>query len=309
MKKTLVTGASGFLGSHLVEAFARGQKEVVALIRRSGGQSGMQRMENLFNWFGLNGSVPNWVKVVEADISLPRFGLDEATYQSLQKQTGEVIHCAASTSFSERQRSRVETSNLCALKNMLAFATGASVSSFHMVSTAFVGFSADGTCKEEVAERDEFPNVYEETKYLAEHEMVNFCEHHGLPWKIYRPSIVYGHSENGRTFRFNGLYYPIKTLYLLKKIFTEDLNNGAYRSRDLGVYRGEQGKLFFPIELETHGQNGINLIPVDYFVKAFMRFYQSGELNRIYHITNPRDTSLDVLVEYISRYFGLNYPV
>ncbi|MFW5900904.1 MAG: SDR family oxidoreductase [bacterium] len=305
MKKILVTGASGFLGSHLVEAFMREGRGVVALVRKSGGQSGQQRMENLFNWFGLNGSARRYCEIVEGDISQPGFELDYNTYRSLQARTSEIIHCAANTSFGEQRRGDVEMANLAAMKNVLQFAAGASVSCFHLVSTAFVGSPDQNACKEEIPERKEFPNVYEETKYLAEKTVRSFCESNGLPWKIYRPSVVYGKSFNGKTFRFNGLYYPIKTLYLLKKIFLKDLNNGANRSRELGVFREQTGRLFFPIELETHEDNGINLIPVDYFVKAFLFLYENNGFAKIHHITHPRSTSPDTLVSYISEYFHL----
>jgi len=305
MKKILLTGATGFLGSHLAAAFIEEGREVIAVVRKNGGQTGRQRMESLFDWFAVSGSARRHCEVVEADISEPGLALDCNSYRSLQARTSEIIHCAASTSFAEQRRVDAEKANLTALENILQFASGASVSGFHLVSTAFVGSPRHNSCKEEIPERHEFPNVYEETKHQAEQAVRSFCERNGLPWKIYRPSVVYGHSFNGKTFRFNGLYYPIKTLYLLKKIFLKDLNNGANRSRELGVSREQTGRLFFPIELETHDRNGINLIPVDYFVKAFLSLYDNNGSAKIHHITQPRSTSLDTLVSYISEYFHL----
>ncbi|MBS3768810.1 MAG: NAD(P)-dependent oxidoreductase [Bacteroidales bacterium] len=38
MKKILLTGASGFLGSHLAAAFIEEGRKVIAVVRKNGGQ-------------------------------------------------------------------------------------------------------------------------------------------------------------------------------------------------------------------------------------------------------------------------------
>lgn len=305
MKKILITGATGFIGSHLAAAFMEEGKDVIVLARSKGNQSGWQRMQNRFHWFQLNGSAHQFGKVIEADISRPQFGLSNEAYRNFLNETSEIIHCAADTSFSDKVRSNVEMANLEALKHVLKFANEASVNRFHLVSTAFVCPTGLNICKEEIVDRESFLNVYEETKYKAEKEVKRFCELSGIPWKIYRPSIVYGNSLNGKTFRFNGLYYPIKTLYLLKKVFAKDLENGGTHSQKLGVYKDINGRICFPIELETQPHTGINLIPIDYFVETFLALYNMENTGRIHHITNPHPSPLEVLLEYTSRYFEL----
>ncbi len=305
MEKILITGATGFIGSHLAAAFIKTGKEIIALTRNKGRQSGWQRMQDRFHWFQLNGPAHQFCKVVEADISRPQFGLSDEEYLNLLNNTSVIIHCAANTSFSDKLRSNVELANLEALKHVLKFANQASVNRFHLVSTAFVCPTGPNVCKEEITERESFLNVYEETKYKAEKEVIRFCEISGIAWKIYRPSIVYGNSLNGRTFRFNGLYYPIKTLYLLKKMFAKDLMNGATHSKKLGVYKDVNDGIFFPIELETKPCTGINLIPINYFVEAFLVLFNNENAGRIHHITNPHPSPLELLLDYTSRYLEL----
>jgi len=305
MNKILITGATGFIGSHIAAAFVKEGREIVVTARNKGDLSGWQRMQKRFQWFQLNGAPDQLCKVVEADISRPQFGLSHEAYRSLLNDTPEIIHCAASTSFADKLRSSVEVANLEALKHVLKFATEASVDRFHLVSTAFVCPTGLNVCKEEIVERKSFLNVYEETKYQAEKETKRVCELSGIPWKIYRPSIVYGDSQDGRTFRFNGLYYPIKTLYLLKKMFAGDLKKGGTHSQKLGVYRDADGRIFFPIELEAKPNTGINLIPVDYFVSAFLALFNTYDAGKIHHITNPRPSPLEILLDYTTGYLDI----
>ncbi len=305
MNKILITGATGFIGSHIAAAFVKEGREIVVTARNKGDLSGYQRMQKLFQWFQLNGTTDKLCKVVEADISRPQFGLSHDTYHSLLNDTSEIIHCAASTSFADKLRSSVEVANLEALKHVLKFATEASVDRFNLVSTAFVCPTGLNVCKEEIVERKSFLNVYEETKYRAEKESKRVCELSGIPWKIYRPSIVYGNSQNGRTFRFNGLYYPIKTLYLLKRMFAGDLQNGGNHSMKLGVHRDDEGRIFFPIKLETKPNTGINLIPVDFFVNAFLALFNTDDAGKIYHITNPYPSPLELLLDYTTSYLDI----
>ena len=177
----MITGATGFIGSHLAAAFMEEGKDIIALARSKGRQSGWQRMQNRFNWFQLNGSAHQFGKVAEADICRPQFGLSHEAYRNLLNETSEIIHCAANTSFSDKVRSNVEMANLEGLKHVLKFANEASVNRFHLVSTAFVCPTGLNVCKEEIVERESFLNVYEETKYKAEKEVKRFCELSGIP--------------------------------------------------------------------------------------------------------------------------------
>lgn len=82
MKPVTITGATGLLGNHLASALLREGIPVIAFVRRKSSSSGSERMEKRFKWLGL----------------------DQEDYAWLARHTGEIIHCAANTSFSEKLR-------------------------------------------------------------------------------------------------------------------------------------------------------------------------------------------------------------
>ena len=60
-----------------------------------------------------------------------------------------------------------------------------------------------------------------------------------------------------------------------------------------------------PIRIEVSRQGGLNLVPVDHCVRAFMAIMEDGLEGGIYHIANPRSTALEDLVAFGKRRFEL----
>ena len=127
----LVTGASGFLGSHLTAALlARGHR-VTALCRPGRGLSPHARMARLAAWLDIRPDARTRLEVCEGEIERPRLGLDKADALRLADRVETVLHCAADTSFAARHRARVERSNLAGLNHVLDFAREAGCPDFH----------------------------------------------------------------------------------------------------------------------------------------------------------------------------------
>ena len=225
---------------------------------------------------------------------------------NLLQNVDEIIHCASNTSFSEKKRPEVEATNITGLSNVLSFAAESGCSFFHHVSTAFVAGKKDGLCCEELVDPGEFNNVYEETKARGERMAWDFCRGEGIRLNIYRPSIIYGDSRTGRSLRFNAVYFPIKTAVFLKNLYEFDLRErGGKKAVLLGIRMENDGRLFMPIRIEVRDGGGINLIPIDYFVAAFMALLAERPDGGIFHIVNPRLKKTEDIIGYAKRLFGL----
>jgi len=53
---------------------------------------------------------------------------------------------------------------------------------------------------------------------------------------------VYGDSRNGRTTRFDAVYYPVKTILFLRDLYEKDISErGGRKARETGVRIDEKG--------------------------------------------------------------------
>jgi nucleoside-diphosphate-sugar epimerase len=178
-----VTGATGFIGSHLVEALLRDGHEVVCLARDP------RKAERLFGPRG-----PTVVRGNLADAAALRTGCAGAEL---------VFHVAGLTA--ARNREEFFAVNRDATRRVLEAARGSAPGLrrfVHVSSLSAVGPSRRGT----VVAEDETPHPvsdYGRSKLAGE----QVVRESGLPWTIVRPPTVYGprDAEMLRLFRFGRL--------------------------------------------------------------------------------------------------------
>ena len=300
MNKTTIalTGATGFLGSHLMAALLSKGFRVIALGRPNKKESLQQRIYKLLSWFGIE-SLSGQLELVEIDLLKPLMGLSQLEYKKLCDLTDQIIHCASDTSFTERKRDIVFSSNVTSLNGILELASNADVSFFHYISTAFVTRGNGTVCKECLSTSTDFINVYEESKSQAEKKVNDYCQENSVPFTLIRPSIVYGDSHTGRSLKFNALYFPVQSANYIKEIYLNDINNnGGKKSEELGIHIDNEGYLFLPLRIYLPGKGALNLIPINYFVDATLKILENASLGGIYHLTNNTVTNLEILSKY-----------
>jgi nucleoside-diphosphate-sugar epimerase len=302
----LVTGGTGFIGSHLTADLLRRGRRVIAIARRSASASAAERIARLLEWFASTSEERSRLTVLEGRLDDPDLGLDPPRREDIARRVGEIVHCASDTSFSERKRNQVEQANVANAENVLAFAARSRCSFFHHVSTAYVAGTRSGPCEEELVETGSFTNVYEETKCRGERAVRAGCRREGIGLAIYRPSIVYGDSKTGRTLRFDAVYYPVKAVLFFKETYERDIRErGGAKAREMGVTIDGEGRLRLPLRVETTCAGGVNLVPIDYFVASFVAIMEGRHDGGIFHIVNDRLVTIETLAEYTRRFFGV----
>ena len=303
----LVTGATGFLGSHTaVELLKKGYR-VILIIRPDGKRSAVERIGIVFKWFGiLINNFKDKITIIEGELKKKNLGIDKKTYSYLSSEIDEIIHCAGETSFSEKKRKDLESTNIEILENLtkLIDSPGSNCSFFHHISTVYVAGKVSGTIRERITNTSDFNNPYEETKYLGEKYISEKTTELGVHLNIYRPSIVYGHSETGRSTIFNAVYYPVKMALFLRDTYLNDIRNkNGIKAAQMGVSEDKEGVVLLPIRIEKKEGGEINLIPIDFYIDSFMAILENGVEPGIFHIVNNSPNSLEDITSFFSTEF------
>jgi nucleoside-diphosphate-sugar epimerase len=292
-----VTGATGFVGSNLVlELLGQPDAHIYALVR-PGQEPASVRLRNALMGsaraagYGrsLNRAVEERCHAVEGNIEEKACGVDALRLPRLTN----FWHVAASLRFEDRYADEIYRANVEGTRNALALARRCRLDRyFNYVSTAFVAGCRTGLISEEITRGHETNNHYENSKIQAE-MLVN--EEHGLPTRIYRPSIVIGHS---RTYAvasgFTGLYGFMRRVLRLSQIMRR-LQDGLAERTDLQVII-DRGAL-------------MNLIPVDVVARQMVRISRSAAGAKVYHITNPAPPSAGEVAGAIFQELDLKLPV
>lgn len=170
--KALVTGASGFTGSHLVQALVDRGDEVIAYVRAS---SNVEKLK----------TPP--VTLAYGDIT------DEAALTQAMQGVDTVFHTAAYVELGLVDERRMEQVNIQGTQAVLAAARAAKVSKMVYCSTIGVYGDTQGEVIDETFQRTQkdFSSAYDRTKYLAQ-RAVNAAASHGLDVVSVLPSGIFG---------------------------------------------------------------------------------------------------------------------
>ncbi len=259
-----VTGATGFIGRHLVERLlARDGGDIHVLVR----EGSTERLDELIERWGR----PERIKPVSGDLSEPLLGVDEETRRVLKGTIDHFFHLAALYDMAAADDSRNEQVNVAGTLNAVELANDVEARRFHHMSSIAVAGLYKGTFTEPMFdEGQELAHPYHRTKYESE-KLVR--ERAKAPWRAYRPSLVVGNSKTGEMDKIDGPYYFFKAIQKLRHALPE----------------------WFPLVSLEWGWT--NIVPVDYVAAAVDHIaHLDGLDGQAFHLVDPQgQRSGDVL--------------
>jgi thioester reductase-like protein len=264
-----LTGATGFIGRHLVERLlANRDGEIYVLVR----DSSTNRLPELIDrWARAAGpAAAKRVQPVIGDLRRPLLGVGEERVEELRGQVGHFVHLAAvydMTAPAERNTA----ANVGGTTHAIELARSLDAGCLHHVSSIAVAGAFRGTFNEDMFdEGQKLPSPYHRTKFEAERIV---REQPFIPWRVYRPGIVVGDSRTGEMDKVDGPYYFFKAIQRARGLMPEWL---PLIGPDLGY---------------------TNVVPVDWVAAAMEHLMHQPDLHgSAFHLTDPRPQRVAELI-------------
>jgi NAD(P)-dependent dehydrogenase (short-subunit alcohol dehydrogenase family) len=262
-----VTGATGFIGRYLVQELLENREGEVFVLCREGS---LPRLESLIEEWKASDLDGDRVTPVIGDLGEPDLGL---SHQWISAHSGEVehfFHLAAIYDMTASDEMN-ETMNVGGTRNAIGLAGKLEVEHFHQVSSVAASGDYRGVFDETMFDEGQrLPSPYHRTKFESE-KIVR--EEATVPWRVYRPAVVVGHSETGAMDKIDGPYYFFPVFKRLR-----DTLPGWVPL--VGVDLGDT-----------------NVVPVDYVAKAMDHIaHKPGLDGQAFHLVNPDPISTVELV-------------
>ncbi len=194
-----VTGATGFIGRHLVEELLK-REGTVYVLTREGSQG---KVDALAERLGAGSRIVP----VKGNLSQPGLGIE-----GFDEPIDHFFHLAAVYDIQADEASS-ELANVQGTRHVAEFANAQKVGRFHHVSSIAVAGDYRGVFQEDMLEEGQrLTHHYHRTKYESEKLVRREVEAKTL---VYRPGMVVGHSQTGEMDKVDGPYYMFT---LLKKL-------------------------------------------------------------------------------------------
>ncbi|MGE7624072.1 amino acid adenylation domain-containing protein [Viridibacillus sp. NPDC096237] len=303
-KIVLLTGATGYLGAHILERLLNLPSTVIyCLLRKDKDQVlDANLKEKMVFYFGIEilQKMKGRVEFLEGDLSLTDLGLNPQSSKYLKDTVDSIIHCGGDVRhYGEREH--FQKVNVQSTKYLLHLAKSADAR-FHYVSTLSVAGHAESDPNKFLFFESDFErgqvldNVYLESKFQAE-KLVRDAIKKGVRATIYRVGNLVGHSRTGK-FQYN-------------------INENAFYRLLKGICLSKAAP-----KIETY----IDLTPVDYCSLAITELsYIGNTIGQTMHICNPvqldweqfinnlKCVGYDILLmneqEYMDKFFNANLTI
>lgn len=284
MSLILVTGATGLLGSALSAAWISQGGEVVALSRNDPDRGRTwSAVRDAAKGFGFNPIPEGRLQVIPTTNGQP----DEP----LPLDIVAIWHCAAEMTFDGaklEQSYRTNVSETCDLYRAVCDRL-LSCRRFYYVSTAYTAGMTGGDVYETLHAGPSCVNVYQVTKWCAEHALRHLHGTQALPVTIVRPSLIVGHEVTGWTRRNDyGVYRYLTALRFAKK-------SGASSVR-----------------IDVRREARPDIVPIDRVASAMIGLTQrhlQGNAFEIFHATGGTRLTLEELLCAMGDVLGVNVSI
>jgi NAD(P)-dependent dehydrogenase (short-subunit alcohol dehydrogenase family) len=260
-----VTGATGFIGRHLVEELLRNRTgDVYVLVR----ETSRDRLDDLIaKW--PDGAAER-VKPIVGDLTEPKLGVSEGEIVALRGTIDHFFHLAAIYDMTADEE-RNERLNVEGTRHAVDLANALDAGILHHVSSVAAAGAHRGLFREDMFdEGQKLPSAYHRTKFESEKIA---REESRVPWRVYRPAVVVGHSKTGVMDKVDGPYYFFKAIQKIRGLLPE----------------------WAPLVGPELGWT--NIVPVDYVAAAMDHIaHEDGLDGQAFHLAHPKgQRSGDVL--------------
>ncbi|MBF6336355.1 thioester reductase domain-containing protein [Nocardia abscessus] len=253
-----MTGATGFLGLHLLsELAARTEAEIYCLVRAADRDEALARLESGLRHYRLwRPDSSSRIVPVVGDLAEPRFGTKTEDFHMLS-QADAIVHNGARVNHAEPY-ARLRGANVVGTRAVLRSALSRGIP-VHIVSTTSVAVAHGRSPDEPVLESDrpslsELPGGgYTMTKWVGE-ELMAQAAASGLPVAVYRPDRVCGRAHVGAVSTNDAFWTLVRAAVVLGAVPTEDAE--------------------------------IRLIPADYVAAAVVHILLHGAATQVHHLVN-----------------------
>ena len=254
-----VTGATGFIGGFFLEQLAARKGQIYVLVR----QASREKLEALKT--RLPTATAERLIPVYGDITQPSMGLSANDLSVLKGNVSQFFHFAAIYDMAADEASQA-AANINGTLYAVQAAEAMQASCFHHVSSVAVSGLFRGTFREDMFEEAEnLDHPYFRTKHESEKVVRQRCQ---IPFRIYRPSAVLGHSRTGEIDKIDGPYYSFKVIQKIRDTLPK----------------------WMPLVGVESGLN--NVVPVDFVAKAIDHIaHLKGQDGGCFHIADPEHYS------------------
>jgi short-subunit dehydrogenase len=267
MASYLVTGATGFIGRHLVQELLKREGTIHVLVR----EGSRARVEELVSRWGAD---EGRILTVIGDLGAPALGVSEADQEKL-RGVEHFFHLAAVYDMAADEETN-RRANVDGTRHAVELANKLGVGNFHHVSSIAVSGRYRGLFLENMFdEGQKFRDPYSRTKFESEQIARNESK---VPWRVYRPGIVVGHSETGEMDKVDGPYYFFKVIQRLRDALPP----------------------WTPLVGLEGGK--INVVPVDFVARAMDHIaHKEGLDGKAFHVTDPNAKSAGHVMNVFAR--------
>ena len=282
LQHILLTGATGFLGVHLLhELLEKTSANIHCLVRAENVSEARNKLKNKLSFYQLwNEQHSQRIIPIIGNLEKNLLGLSEKEFQDLASQIDVIYHNGASVNLIYPY-SVLKPANVLGTQEILRLASQIKIKPVHFVSTTSVFCPENYPENEVLLESDPLDYYqglvggYPQSKWVAE-KLVMQARERGLPVTIYRAARIIGHSQIG----------ICNTEDLFSRIITTCMQLGATPN----------------IDWED------NLTPVDYVSQAIVYLsFQKESLGKAFHLLNPQIISMNHLFNLI-RKLGYQLP-
>jgi len=263
-----VTGATGFIGRFLVARLLKREGARVFALVRPGSEYKLDAMRRRL-CVEESRLVP-----ITGDLTKKLLGVSKRDQDDLVGQIDHFFHLAAIYDLSADENTQ-RYINIEGTRQTLKLAEKVNAQAFHHVSSVAAAGLYEGTFSEDMFEEaGELNDPYLLTKHESE-ALVR--QESRIPWRIYRPSLVVGHSQTGEMDKIDGPYYFFKLIQKLKDFLPNWIPL-------IGVESGH-----------------FNIVPVDFVADALDHIAHQEEGNgQCFHLTADRSYNLGEVMDIIA---------